>query len=91
MVKVKDSLTQPSSASAKFSIEVLMEEKKPALTEKLEFEDWIKFLVFVLFETLDYQDSDAKTKIRNSSIKCSFTNLKFCLENLTDEIGTANT
>ena len=63
-----------------------MKEIKFVVTDKHEYEYQNISLKLTLFVSLDYQDSDARTKVNNLPINFSSTNLEFSMEILMEEI-----
>ena len=59
-----------------------MEEIKPLVRAKYEFEKQDKSIPKHFLENLDYQDSDARIKKTVSLNESSFTSLKFLIETM---------
>ena len=53
---------EPSSTSVNFSIQTLLEEIKPVVTDKFEFEYRKKSMELPILEFSDYENSDSRSK-----------------------------
>ena len=70
-----------------FWFEVLIGEVNPIFIKKYEFEFQDKNFNWNFLYFFDYQDSDARNKIRGLSLEHSFTSPMLWLESFMDEVN----
>ena len=85
-IEMNEFSTEPSSKDERFPVEFVMEEIRPLVTRKYEFEYWDKPIVEKLLHPLDDQRVDWRINTNNLFFDFSTTTLKLLIDIFIEEV-----